>query len=89
MSRLHEIKIAAIAGTKPAIQHSTASPRAGTRTTRTRAKTARALGHNYTPTQGWRDRSQGVEAGKQKRKNAIRDLKQQVKRIEKGDAKKV
>jgi hypothetical protein len=87
MSNLHEMIVAARNGSKPAIQHSTDSPRAGTRTTRTKKKTARACGRNYEPTGSWQDRSQGVEAGKQKRMNALRGLKSRVKEMKKGDGK--
>jgi hypothetical protein len=65
------------------------SSRAGTRTTRTRAKTAHALGHNYTPTGSWRTRSQGQKSTKMVKAGEMKKLKKQVKEISTGDQKPI
>lgn len=85
MSNLHEVKtnqreIVNTAGTP--------SARAGTRTTRTRAKTARALGHDFTPTQGWRERSQ-IRSSKMVKSGQVKGFKKQAQETVSGDAKKM
>lgn len=83
MSRLHEIKKGATPLTK-AVPMPSASPRQGTRTTKTMAKTARACGHNHTPTEGWRARKQG-EGGKDYGKRVKARFAESAKAQQKGD----
>jgi len=64
------------------------SIRAGQRTTKTHAKTARACGYNYTPTSGWRVRSQGTKSTKMVRSGQVKAMKVQAKSTVSGDAKK-
>lgn len=86
MSRLHEMKVAANAGDHPQIPRGSESNRAGTRKTRTMAKTARACGFNYTPTTGWRERSQ-VRSSKIIKSGSIKGMRKQAKIGARGDAK--
>ena len=86
MSRLHLMKTGKISHTP--IQGGV-SNRAGTRTTRTRAKTARALGFDYTPVGSWRERSQGQKSTKMVKAGEMKKLKKQVKEISTGDQKPI
>lgn len=81
MSQLHMMKTGEIAPKK--LTKMAPSPRQGTHT-KTRAKTARALGQNFTPTQGWRDRKVG-EAGKDYQKRVRAGFVKQAKAAKKGD----
>lgn len=83
MSRLHEIMKGAPALTK-APPKMADSPRKGKHMTRGLAKTARALGFNYTPTAGWRARKQG-EGGKDYGKRVRATMMKQAKAVAVGD----
>ena len=84
MSRLHELKL-----NPPATIPGNVSGRAGTRHTRTRAKTARSLGQNYTPTQGWRERSQGLDSAKIRMAKEMKGMKKQAKETVQDDSRKL
>jgi hypothetical protein len=66
----------------------TTSVRSGTRKTRSLAKTARACGHDYTPTSGWRARSQGMDSAKIRKAKELKGMKKQAQETVKGDVKK-
>ena len=83
MSRNHDIKLGAAPLTKASPKLAD-SPRKGTRTTKTMAKTARACGFNYTPTGSWRGRKQG-EGGKDYGKRVQKAMLQTAKAHKKGD----
>lgn len=84
MSILHEMKT----GNYPhKVQPGGVSIRSGTRMTRTRAKTAKACGFNYTPTSPWRERTQGARSSKMLKAAQIKDLKKQAKTVASGDGK--
>ena len=71
MSYLHEMKVAFNKGAVPNIRKGTDSARAGTRNTKTRSKTAKALGFLYTITKSWRERSQIRSVKSQKAKSVV------------------
>lgn len=71
MSYLHEMKVAFNNGSVPNIRRGTESARAGTRNTKTRSKTAKALGYLYTITDAWRKRSQIRSAKSHKSKSVV------------------
>jgi len=81
MSRLHEMKTGAVPPKLPVKME--ASPRRGTHT-KTIAKTARALGFNYTPTLGFRARKQG-EGGKDYQKRVKARFQEDFEAKQKGD----
>jgi hypothetical protein len=83
MSRLHLMKTGKITAPTPT---GVESNRKGERKTKIRAKTARALGFNYTPTAGWRTRSQ-IRSTKMVKAGSIKGMKKQAKETVKGDAK--
>lgn len=85
MSRLHEIMKGAPPMSKAAPKLAD-SPRKGNHKTRGLAKTARALGYNYTPTSGWRARKQG-EGGKDYGKRVRATMMKQAKAAATGDIK--
>jgi hypothetical protein len=85
MSQLHAMKVE---GNAHFPTGGYVSGRAGTRKTRTLAKTARANGHDYTPTQGWRERSQGMDSAKVRRAKEVKGMKKQAQETVKGDVKK-
>ena len=72
---------------KPNALEGNVSIRTGQRTTKTRAKTARACGYNHTPTEGWRERSQGIKSTKMVKSGQVKGMKAQAKSTVKGDAK--
>ena len=71
MSYLHDMKVAFNKGAVPNIRKGTESARAGTRNTKTRSKTAKALGYLYTITAPWRERSQIRSAKSHKAKSVV------------------
>ena len=84
MSNLHDIKTDP-EFPKPA--RIAMSPRAGTRITKTRKKTAHACGTTYEPTGPWSSRSQGVESSGRIEKRKVLGMKKQAQAIQKGDVK--
>jgi outer membrane protein TolC len=84
MSNLHEMKVAFNAGTIPVIRKGTESARAGTRTTKTRSKTAKALGYLYTIVDGWRVRSQ-IRSSKSKKSKSVVGQRKMAQKMAAGD----
>ena len=61
--------------------------RFGNHSTKTRAKTARACGSNYTPTGSWRDRNQGIAGAKSSKTKADITMMKKARQMARGDVK--
>jgi hypothetical protein len=66
----------------------TPSARAGTRRTRTKEKTAKAMGLHFTPVMSWRSRSQ-LKSTKMVKQGQIRAVKKGMKEAKAGDTKRM
>jgi len=81
MSQLHDMKTRGAPLKERTVYEK--SPRAGTHT-KTRAKTAKACGSNYTPVLGWRARKVG-ESGKAYGKRVKTGILDNIKAARRGD----
>lgn len=84
MSRLHQMKKGAIE--QPGVE-GYVSKRKGMRHNRILKKTAKALGLNWEPTQGWKTRNQGIASAKAEKAREQKKLASAGKQAAKGDLK--
>lgn len=88
MSRLHECLVAGSAGQnmQELYLKATVSPRAGTRT-KTKRKTARAMGKDFVDTRPWTVRNSGIISAKSAKVKQQTKMKKYVAEKAKGDTK--
>jgi hypothetical protein len=86
MSQLHEFKVNKVGS--DLYLKVTISPRAGTRNTRTKRKTAHALGYDFQDTRPWKIRHEGLASAKSQKQKGLKKAAKLAAETMKGDAKK-